>query len=142
MNCAKCGKEVPEGSTVCSDCTQKESEFTKEKILEECKKLFAKPDQKEYAEETVSTKSRSLYILLAIFFGAFGVHNLYAGYFGRFLAEAILTVILTSFIVLCALISMLGLPCCFCMPIIIVAWIPPILDMIFVTHDAQGHKLS
>jgi TM2 domain-containing membrane protein YozV len=39
----------------------------------------------------VEPKSRVVFILLAIFLGAFGVHNFYAGYVGRGIAQLLLT---------------------------------------------------
>ncbi len=50
--------------------------------------LFATVEQKP--------KSRLTYVLLGIFLGSFGVHNFYAGYIGRALAQLGLTV-LTAF---------------------------------------------
>jgi TM2 domain-containing membrane protein YozV len=43
-------------------------------------------------------KSRIAFILLGIFFGAFGVHNFYAGYHGRAIGQLCLT--LCSFFLL------------------------------------------
>ena len=42
-------------------------------------------------------KSRVAYVLLAIFLGEFGVHNFYAGYVGRGLAQILLTIVGGSF---------------------------------------------
>ncbi|MDR0776857.1 MAG: TM2 domain-containing protein [Azonexus sp.] len=39
-------------------------------------------------------KSRTTYIVLAFFFGSFGVHNYYAGYFGRGLLQLTVFVLL------------------------------------------------
>ena len=36
-------------------------------------------------------KSRSTYILLALFLGLFGIHNFYAGYQGRGIAQLLIT---------------------------------------------------
>ena len=38
-------------------------------------------------------KSRLAYILLALFLGTFGVHNFYAGYTGRGIAQLLLSLI-------------------------------------------------
>lgn len=37
-------------------------------------------------------KSQGIYILLALFLGGFGVHNFYAGYYKRAVAQLILTI--------------------------------------------------
>lgn len=42
---------------------------------------------------TASDKSRTAYILLAIFIGPLGVHNFFAGYTGRGIAQLLITVI-------------------------------------------------
>jgi TM2 domain-containing membrane protein YozV len=39
------------------------------------------------------TKSRGVYIVLALFFGCLGVHNFYAGYNGRGAAQLIITLL-------------------------------------------------
>lgn len=42
---------------------------------------------------TMGTKSRTVYILLAIFLGSFGVHNFYAGYVWRGMSQLLLTLL-------------------------------------------------
>ena len=64
-------------------------------------------------------KSRIAYILLAIFLGQFGIHNFYAGYNGKGLAQ----------LLICAL---------SCGTLSIVSWIWAIIDIITVTTDASG----
>jgi TM2 domain-containing membrane protein YozV len=41
-----------------------------------------------------STKSRGTYIVLGLFLGCFGIHNFYAGYSGRGVAQLLITVFL------------------------------------------------
>ena len=66
-------------------------------------------------------KERITYILLGIFFGGLGVHNFYAGYTGRAIAQLILTVFFFWLII----------------PLIIVPiWV--IVELITVTQDAHG----
>jgi TM2 domain-containing membrane protein YozV len=43
-------------------------------------------------------KSRLAYILLALFLGTFGVHNFYAGYTGRGIAQLLLSLISFGFL--------------------------------------------
>jgi TM2 domain-containing membrane protein YozV len=43
-------------------------------------------------------KSRLAYILLALFLGTFGVHNFYAGYTGRGIAQLLLSLLSFGFL--------------------------------------------
>ena len=66
-------------------------------------------------------KSRLVYILLAIFLGGFGVHNFYAGYIGKGVAQLLITLLLFWLII----------------PIFIVfIWV--IVEICTVTKDANG----
>lgn len=66
-------------------------------------------------------KSRLAYILLALFFGGFGVHNFYAGYTGKGLTQLLLCILLFWLVI----------------PLIIVGlWV--LIEMITVTKDAKG----
>ena len=64
-------------------------------------------------------KSRLAYILLALFIGSLGVHNFYAGYTGKGIAQLLLTLISFGFL----------------SPIV---WIWAIVEICTVTKDAQG----
>jgi TM2 domain-containing membrane protein YozV len=70
-------------------------------------------------------KSRLAYILLALFLGGFGVHNFYAGYTGKGVAQLLLFLLLIWTIVV---------------PLAI--WIWTIVEMVTVTHDAQGVPMT
>ena len=64
-------------------------------------------------------KSRLAYILLALFLGCFGVHNFFAGYTGRGIAQLLLTLISFGFL----------------SPVI---WVWAIIEICTVTKDARG----
>ena len=66
-------------------------------------------------------KSRIAYILLALFLGGLGIHNFYAGYTGKAVAQLLITLLLFWLIV----------------PILIV-WIWVIVEICTVTKDANG----
>jgi TM2 domain-containing membrane protein YozV len=73
----------------------------------------------------VSDKSRVAYILLGLFLGGFGVHNFYAGYTGKGVAQLLLTV-LGGWLVI---------------PLIAVfVWV--IVEICTVTEDAQGRPFT
>lgn len=64
-------------------------------------------------------KSRLAYILLGVFLGSLGIHNFYAGYTGKAVAQLLITVLSGS---------ILGL----------ISYIWAIIDVCTVTRDAQG----
>jgi TM2 domain-containing membrane protein YozV len=73
-----------------------------------------------------SHKSRTTYIVLGIFLGAFGIHNFYAGYVGRGVAQLVLTVI--------ALLTLGYLA--------IAPWIWAIIEICIVKEDSTGLNFS
>lgn len=66
-------------------------------------------------------KPRVGYILLGIFLGTLGIHNFYAGYTGRAIAQLLLTI----------LVGWLVVP-------VVAVWIWNIVEVIVVTRDARG----
>ena len=72
-----------------------------------------------------SARSRGIYIILALFFGMLGVHNFYAGYLGRGLAQLLTVLILGWFVI--------GF-------VIVFIWV--VIECFTVTHDAAGDKLT
>lgn len=67
----------------------------------------------------MTPKSRLAYILLAIFLGYLGIHNFYAGYKGKAIAQLLITVL------------SLGM-------LSFVSWIWAIVEICTVNKDAQG----
>jgi TM2 domain-containing membrane protein YozV len=70
-------------------------------------------------------KSRVAYILLAFFLGGLGIHNFYAGYTGKGVAQLLLTLLLFWTIVV---------------PVGVWIWI--IVEMCTVDRDASGNPLT
>lgn len=70
-------------------------------------------------------KERLPYILLGVFLGVLGVHNFYAGYTGRGLAQLLIT-LLAGWLVL---------------PVLAV-WVWTIVEVVTVTQDAKGVPFS
>lgn len=68
-------------------------------------------------------KSRLAYILLGLFLGGLGVHNFYAGYNGKGIAQLLMSIL--SFGILTP-----------------VVWIWVIVEIITVTKDVQGVPFS
>jgi TM2 domain-containing membrane protein YozV len=69
------------------------------------------------------SKSRTAYILLGVFLGAFGVHNFYAGYIGRAVAQLCLSVLTGLFL----------------SP---ASWIWAIVEICVVNKDSAGIQFS
>lgn len=71
-----------------------------------------------------TAKSRGVYIILGILLGLFGIHNFYAGYYGRGAAQLIITVLLGWTVV--------GI-------VIVLPWV--IIELLIITNDAHGDKM-
>ena len=72
-------------------------------------------------KSNIVPKSRLAYILLGLFLGGFGIHNFYAGYSGRGIAQLLITLFLFWTVVA---------------PIAIFIWV--IIEICTVAKDAQG----
>ena len=68
-------------------------------------------------------KSRLAYILLGVFVGSLGIHNFYAGYTGKGIAQLLISILSAGFLSWATFI-----------------W--AIVDIITVTKDAQGVTFS
>ena len=93
------------------------------------KKLITKKEYDEQREKLLTQnlannapKSRLIYILLALFLGIFGVHNFYAGYWGKGLIQLLLT-----------LLSL------FLLSLIVYIWV--VVEVITVKTDASGQAM-
>ena len=69
-------------------------------------------------------KSRGIYVILGLFFGLLGVHNFYAGYFGRGVAQLLIVAITGWFVI--------GI-------VVVAVWV--IIELFVVTQDAAGDAL-
>ena len=69
-------------------------------------------------------KSRGIYVILGLFFGLLGVHNFYAGYFGRGVAQLLIVAITGWFVI--------GI-------VVVAIWV--IIELFVVTQDAAGDAL-
>lgn len=83
-----------------------------------------------YVVQQRAPKSRVAFVLLGLFLGGFGVHNFYAGYFGRGAIQLVL--------------FGLGTLSIFCMGwvlyIVLLAWI--IVEVVAVDSDADGQAMA
>ena len=104
--CQSCGGEMNKNDVFCPYCGAKQNR-----------------GQRYY---TTRPKERWVYILLAICFGCFGIHNFYAGYNKTGLTQLLITVLLGW---------VFGLG-------VLITFIWYIVDIINVTEDANGVPFS
>lgn len=133
MKCEYCDNEVPSGATRCPSCGAavqwRQVPVLSESMAERRDTPAPQPSQPLASQSDRSIfndpylymdkKSRIAYIVLAIFFGELGVHNFYAGYVGRAVAQLLITVL--SF----------GL-------LFWISWIWAFVEMCVVSEDGQG----
>lgn len=87
MKCIYCNNEVPPGAAACPIC---HSAIT---VVNQV------PPQPQQPAVAMSEKSRITYALLGFFFGFIGVHNFYAGYSGRGVADIFCSILLSPLLV-------------------------------------------
>ena len=73
----------------------------------------------------VSSKSRVAFILLGLFLGGLGVHNFYAGYAGKGIAQLLLNLFLFWTIVV---------------PVIVGIWV--LIEVITIDRDSYGNRMT
>ncbi len=121
MKCNYCGNEVPDGSLTCPSCggaIQQPQAASQQQA----------PQGAPPVQQTVVVvqqgpapvpKSRTIYVILAFFFGGLGIHNFYAGRTGCGIAQLLITL----------------LSCGFLSGIV---WIWVLIEMFVVTRDGKG----
>ena len=98
-------------------------ELSEEEFVVQKKRLAAKITQEN---KKLPPKNGIVYILLAFFLGSLGLHNFYAGYWGRALSQLCLTLIAPWFLYI---------------PMIFVSvWV--LLELLFVGKGANGVSFS
>ena len=104
MYCTNCGTEISDRAAICVKC----GVATGTAVI-----------------PWTQTKSRTAYVLLGIFLGGLGIHNFYAGYTGKAVAQLLIT-LLTGWLII---------------PLIAVGiWV--IVEVCTVTKDANGTPFS
>lgn len=117
MNCEYCGALIPPNSTTCPSCGAAVTNVPPPSYTP------APPPQQAYAPQFAQpqapAKSKTAYVLLAIFLGSLGIHNFYAGYTGKGVAQLLITILTCGY----------GG---------IVSWIWAIIEVCTVNADAKG----
>lgn len=105
MFCKECGNQIPDAAAICLKC--------------------GVPTGVALLTGTKSNKSRTAYVLLGFFLGGLGIHNFYAGYTGKAVAQLLISLLMWWLIV----------------PLIIVGiWV--LIEICTVAQGANGLKFS
>lgn len=82
--CTQCGNKLELNDTICSNCGRL---IKGTKVVEEVEAIKV--------EEIKKTNSKNKIVagLLGVFLGGFGVHNFYLGYYGKAIAQLLITVL-------------------------------------------------
>lgn len=82
--CTQCGNKLELNDTICSNCGRL---IKGNKVVEEVEAIKV--------EEIKKTNSKNKIVagLLGVFLGGFGVHNFYLGYYGKAIAQLLITVL-------------------------------------------------
>ena len=105
MFCKECGNQIPDTAAICMKC--------------------GVPTGNASIPGTSAAKGRVAYVLLGFFLGQLGIHNFYAGYKAKAVAQLLITVCIGWLIV----------------PLIIV-WLWAIVEICTVKQDAHGVQFS
>lgn len=105
MFCKECGNQIPDAAVICMKC--------------------GVPTGIAPVPGTRSDKSRTVYALLGLFIGPLGIHNFYAGFKGKAVAQLLIT-LLTGWLIF---------------PLAAV-WVWNIVEVCTVTKDAKGLPFS
>ncbi|HEV8573817.1 MAG TPA: NINE protein [Dehalococcoidia bacterium] len=124
INCPDCGKEVSTEALACPGCGRP---------VKSAQASWSGPSgtaqsPTHYQPTPVvvqAVKSRGLFIILGLLLGCLGIHNFYAGYYGRGAIQLIITSVLGWVIV--------GF-------VITAVW--ALIEVITVKVDAQGNPMS
>ena len=130
MKCEYCDNPVPSGATRCPSCGAAIRFHDENTTPNTTPHTISTPQGSDIGSVGCSStaynpylfvakKSRIVYIVLALVFGEIGVHNFYAGFIGRGVAQLLITVL--SF----------GL-------LFWISWIWAVIEICAVDHDGKG----
>ena len=128
MKCEYCDNPIPNGVTRCPSCGatvnfQAYCEVPTRPVspvsAQASGMAFVQPRSEN------ESRSRTVYILLGVFFGILGIHNFYAGRTYRGLGQLLTTIIVGWFV----------------LPLLVV-WIWSIVDICAISTDGDGIKLQ
>ena len=121
MKCNYCGNEVPDGSLTCPSCggaIQQPQAASQQQAPQGAPPVQQTVVVVQQGPAPVA-KSRTIYVILAFFFGGLGIHNFYAGRTGCGIAQLLITLLSCGF-----LSGIVGI------------WV--LIEMFVVTRDGKG----
>ena len=121
MKCEYCDNPVPNGVNRCPSCGAPISCHSAKDDVVDVVNMLRVSDQTESRNSYLlaDQKNRLAYIISAVFLGEFGIHNFYAGYIGRGIAQLLISVL--SFGIL-----------------FWVSWIWALIEAAVIQKDAKG----
>ena len=108
--CRQCGNQVLATAAICMKCGSPIGNFLSDS---------------GNGNSNSSKKSRTAYVLLGIFLGYLGIHNFYAGYTGRGIAQ----------LLLCICTGWMVFP-------LVILFVWTLMEVITITQDANGNRFS
>lgn len=105
MFCKMCGKEIPDGKELCDECAAKaENTTSTENTTAQSQTVNTESTTNSNAQNATvinnsqvnnnpQAKSKLCAGLLGIFLGTFGVHNFYLGFYGKAIAQLLITIL-------------------------------------------------
>ena len=125
MDCPYCNNPLPPNVNQCPSCgAAVRQQPAQPQYAPPPQQQYAPPPPPyapQYAPPVMSTKSRTVYVLLAIFLGGLGIHNFYAGRTGSGIAQLLITLISCGY----------GS---------FITWLWAIIEACAVTTDGQGRR--
>ncbi len=123
--CPKCGNSNSMAFSYCTQCGTLNPLTSQQPQSPLQQQYFVQPIYAQPMVMVTPPKSRVAYILLGLFLGGLGIHNFYAGYAGRGVAQLLIT-IFTFWLIF---------------PILAIGiWV--IIEIIVVNKDARGIPFS
>ena len=118
MQCPYCGNDVPPGVSTCPSCgaSMPTDSFQPSHQTVSPQAQYARPSA-SYGQG--AAKSQTVYVILGVLLGCFGVHDFYAGYTGKGVAQLLISVLS-------------------CGAAAWVSWIWAIVEICTVKQDAKG----
>ena len=117
MRCPYCGNDVPSGMPSCPSCGAGIPNNVPQTYAPAA---FSRPPATGTQSVGQSpAKTQMTYVLLGVFLGYFGVHNFYAGYTGKAVAQLLITILSC------------GAACW-------ISWIWAVIEICTVNKDARG----
>ena len=106
MYCKHCGKEILDQAVICTHCGKATDNHAPHRTT---------------SGQANGAKNRLVYVLLAVLLGHIGIHNFFAGYNGRGIAQLLITIFTGIFV----------------FPIFAV-WVWALVEAVVIKQDAKG----